>query len=71
MGAVQVTATLADAWWIPVFLVALVLVAQVPPRRPGSENQRDGADRPRREPGERTEDKAGTELGDLHGALDT
>ena len=45
MGAVQVTASLANAWWILVFILALVLVAQVPPRRQ-SDGQGDGTDRP-------------------------
>ena len=30
----QVTTSWADAWWILVFVAALVGVAQVPPRRP-------------------------------------
>ena len=71
MGAVQVTASLADAWWIPVFVVALVLVAQVPPRRLRSENQPDRAGRPRREPGGSTADTADRELEAPHGGRHT
>ena len=35
-----INASGADAWWLLVFVVALVLVAQVPPRRPAPARKR-------------------------------
>ena len=40
----QLSASLAGAWWIVVFVSALVLVAQVPPRRQPAEVKQDTND---------------------------